>query len=91
MATNPGSYPAVVDPDAQTWEHQIAEHKFETQEFKTYLGIANALWQKICEAVDKEWFEGICHAAMCFAHLTPIQMLDHLKTGRAVLDYIDLS
>ncbi|KAL7479449.1 LOW QUALITY PROTEIN: hypothetical protein ACHAW6_005179 [Cyclotella cf. meneghiniana] len=41
-------------------------------------------------AVDKEWLKGILHILMGFAHLTPNQMLDHLKPGRAVLDHMDV-
>ncbi|KAL7519267.1 hypothetical protein ACHAWX_004051 [Stephanocyclus meneghinianus] len=61
------------------------------QEFKAYRGIANALRRKICEAVHKEWLKGILHILMGSANLMPIQMLDHLKTGRAVLDHIDVN
>ncbi len=79
-----------IDPDATVCECQIAEHKFEVREFKTYLGTANALQQKIQEAVEDEWLEGICHQAMGFVHLTPTQRLDHLKQGGVFLNFIDI-
>ena len=91
VPTNPGAYSTTVDPDVMIRERQIAEHKFTVKEFETYLGVKNALRQKIREAGDNEWLEGIHHQSMGFAHLTPKQTLDHLKQGGMLLDYMDVS
>jgi hypothetical protein len=64
----------------------------EVKEFETYLGVANALRKKIREAIDPEWLESIRHTSMGFLHLTPMQMIEHLRLGGAVLDYmVDVS
>ena len=90
IPTNPGSYPANVDPDPVIREGQIADHKLELKEFETYLGVASGLRLKIQEAIDEEWLEGIRHEQLGFAHLTPMQMLDHIILGGAILDYMDV-
>ena len=91
IPTNPGAYPATVDPDVVIRERQIAEHKFEIKEFETYLGVENALRNKIIKAVNPEWLEGIRHTTVGFTHLTPKDMLDHLKLGGVLVDYMDVS
>ena len=91
IPTNPGAYPLNPSNDAITRERQIAEHKMEVKEFETYLGVANALRKKIREAIDPEWLESIRHTSMGFSHLTPMQMIEHLRLGGAVLDYMDVS
>jgi hypothetical protein len=88
---NPGAYPMNPSNDAIIRERQIAEHKMEIKEFETYLGVANALCKKIWDAVDPEWLESIRHTSMGFVHLTPMQMIDHLRLGGAVFDYMDVS
>jgi hypothetical protein len=91
VPTNPGAYPTTVNPDAMVCELQIAEHKSEVKEFETFVSIENALRQKIHEAVDNKWLKGICHQSTGFAHLTPMQILDHSKQGGMLLDYMDVS
>jgi hypothetical protein len=59
----------------------------EVKEFETYLGVANAL-RKVREAIDPKWLISIRHTSMGFSQLTPKQMIDHLRLGGAVLDYI---
>ena len=54
IPTNPGPYPTMVDSDPLIHEQQVVEHKAEIAEFKTYLGIKNALCQKIVKAVNEE-------------------------------------
>ena len=39
IPTNPGPYPANVDPDTVVHERQIAEHKAEVAEYDTYQGV----------------------------------------------------
>ena len=91
IPTNPGAYPVHVDPnDAVQRERQIADHKLERKEFETYLGVASGLRAKIQEAVDEEWLEGIRHEQLGFTHLTPMQLMDHIYQGGAVLDYMDV-
>jgi hypothetical protein len=91
VPTNPGAYPVHVDPnDAVVRERQIADHKLERKEFETYLGVASGLRTKIQEAVDEEWLEGIRHEQLGFTHLTPMQLMDHISQGGALLDYMDV-
>ena len=85
------AYSTTIDPDATIRGRKIAEHKFEVKEFETYLCVENALGQKIRKAVNDEWLEGIRHQSMGFVCLTPKQMLDHLKQGGALLDYMNVS
>jgi hypothetical protein len=91
VPTNPGAYPTVLDPNQLVLECQIAEHKFAVKEFETYLSVKNTLRLKIHKVVDSEWLGGICYHSMSFTHLTPLQMLDHLKCVGALLDYMDVS
>ena len=65
-------YPLKVDTDAVVGERQLAKYKLAVKEFESYLGVENALSIKICEAVDFNWLEGICHKTMGFSHLTPM-------------------
>ena len=91
VPTNPGPYPATVDPDAVIRERQIAEHKYEIKEFETYLGVENALRNKIIKAIDGEWLEGIRHSTVGFTHKTPFEMLEHLRQGGILVDYLDVA
>ena len=90
IPTNPGAYPLNPSNDAIKRERQVAEHKMEVKEFEIYLGVTNGLRKKIREAVNPEWLESIRHVTMGFSHLTPMQMIDHLHLGGALLDYMDV-
>ena len=48
--TNPGAYPANVDPDAIIRERQIAKHKAEQAEFETHQGVKKFLLTAITKA-----------------------------------------
>jgi hypothetical protein len=91
VPTNPGPYPAIVDPDPAIREQQVAEHKAEKDEFETYLGVLNATRMHIVRAVDPEWLEAIRSPTLGFAHLTLHQMIDHLRGTGGDLDYMDVS
>ncbi len=52
---NPGPYPTTVDPDKVIQERQIAEHKAECIEYKTYLGVENYLHRMIVKSIDHKW------------------------------------
>ncbi len=54
VPTNPGPYPTTINPDKVIWEQQIAEHKAECIEYKTYLGIENYLCRMIVKLIDHE-------------------------------------
>ena len=47
VLTNPGPYPANVNPNAIILERQVAEHKAQQAEFETYQGVMNFL----CKAI----------------------------------------
>ena len=57
--TDSGAYPLNVSTDMITWEHEYAEHKTKQIEYKTYLGVKQAIGLKNAWAVDKEWLESI--------------------------------
>ena len=67
------------------------EHKATMKEFKTYLGIENALRIKIKEAVNTEWLEAIKNPTLGFTALTPMQMLTHLHGIGSDLNIVDVT
>ena len=89
--TNPGPYPTTVSADAATREKEVAEHKAEYNELETYLGMESATRKNIVSAIDPEWLEAIRHPQMGFSHLSPIQLLDHLRSVSSDLDYSDVT
>jgi len=89
--TNPGPYPTTVSADAATREKEVAEHKAKYNEFETYLGVESATRKKIVSAIDPEWLEAIRHPQMGFSHLSPRQLLDHLRSVSSDLDYSDVT
>ena len=91
VPTNPGPYPMTVSADAATREKEVAEHKAEIAEFETYLGVESAARKKITSAIDSEWLESIRHPQMGFSHLTPKQLIDHLRTVSTDLDFWDVA
>jgi hypothetical protein len=91
VPTNPGPYPTTVSADPAMLEKEVAEHKAEINEFETYLGVESAAQKKIISAVNPEWLEAIRHPQMGFSHLTPKQIIDHLRTVSTDLDYTDVT
>ena len=89
LPINPGPYPAVVDPNPVIHERQVAKHKAEYKEFETCLGCEHATGQKIVGAVDPEWLKVLCDPICRFAHMSPMQMLEHLDLGGALIDYMN--
>ena len=90
LPTNPGPYPTVVDPDPVICERQVAKHKAEYKEFETCLGCEHTTHQKIVGAVDPKWLEALHDSILRFMHVSPMQMLEHLDLGRALIDYMDV-
>ncbi len=91
VITNPGPYPATVDPDILIRERQIAEHKAEIAEFQTYQGVENFLCKAIVKAIDPEWLAEIEDENVGFNHLSPRQLLDHLRIVGGSLDHVDVT
>lgn len=91
VITNPGPYPATVDPDILIRERQIAEHKAEIAEFQTYQGVENFLRKAIVKAIDPEWLAEIEDENVGFNHLSPQQLLDHLRIVGGSLDHVDVT
>eukprot|EP00804_Cyclotella_cryptica_P002311 CCRYP_004047-RB/>CCRYP_004047-RB protein AED:0.40 eAED:0.39 QI:0/0/0/1/0/0/2/0/349 len=91
VPTNPGPYPAVVDPDPIIREWQIAKHKAEIVEYETYLGVENYLRRMIVKSVDHEWIAEVKSKTMGFNHLSPMQLLTHLRQVGGSLDHMDVS
>ena len=60
-------------------------------EFKTYLGVAQTLRNKIKSAVDPKWLDSIRSPTLAFTHLSPKQMLDHLQSNGVELDDTDVA
>ena len=91
VPTNPGPYPATVDPDPVIRERQIAEHKAEIVEYETYLGVENYLRRMIVKSVDHEWIAEVESETMGFNHLSPLQLLTHLRQVGGSLDHMDVT
>lgn len=89
--TNPGPYPAVVDPDPVVRERQIAEHKAEQAEFETYQGVKKFLLTAITKAVDPEWIAELKSERMGFNHRTPLEILEYLRAHGGDLDHLDVT
>ena len=87
VQTNPGPYPTTGDPTNVVMRaRQVAEHKVEVIEFKTYLGVAQSLHLKVADAVKPEWLKTIKSPTLGFMHKTPKEMLDHLQSGGTELN-----
>ncbi|KAL7483205.1 hypothetical protein ACHAW6_008848 [Cyclotella cf. meneghiniana] len=91
IPTNPGPYPATVDADAVIRERQIAEHKAEIVEYETYLGVENYLRRMIVKSVDHKWIAEVESETMGFNHLSPMQLLTHLRSVGGSLDHMDIT
>ena len=91
IPTNPGAYPANVDPDAIVRERQVAEHKASIIEFETYRGVENFLRKAIIKSVGHEWIAEIESEEMGFNHRTPRELLDHLRANGGTLDHLDVT
>eukprot|EP01082_Thalassiosira_pseudonana_P009571 g8616.t1 g8616 contig3:500456-501555(+) len=89
--TNPGPYPATVDPDAAIRERQVAEHKAEKAEFETYLGVENFLRKAIIKVVDPEWIAELESESMGFNHRSPKEILAYLRAHGGDLDHLDVT
>ncbi|KAL7513977.1 hypothetical protein ACHAXN_012499 [Cyclotella atomus] len=85
--TNPGAYPANVDPDAIIRERQIAKHKAEQAEFETYKGIENFLRKAIIKSVGHDWVAELESKEMGFNHRTLKEILDHLQAHGGDLNH----
>ncbi|KAL7480082.1 hypothetical protein ACHAW6_005786 [Cyclotella cf. meneghiniana] len=89
---NPGLYPTVVNlNDPVERAQQVVEHKQEMIKFKTYLGAAQSLHNKIESTIDPEWLESIHSPTLAFTHLSPKQMLDCLHSKGIKLNDMDIA
>ena len=91
VPTNPGPYPATVDADKVIRERQIAEHKADCNEYETYLGIENCLRRMIVKSIDHEWLAEVESETMGFNHLSPKDLLTHLRSVGGTLDHMDVT
>ena len=89
---NPGSFPQNVDAtDAVNRERQVAEHKGEIKEYEMQLLAMSWARKAIVAAVDECWLSEIKSPHVGFNHLTPFQLLTHLESVGAQLDFIDVT
>jgi len=89
---NPGPYPENVDAtDAVNRERQVAEHKGEVKEYEMQLGAMSWARKAIVGAVAECWLSEIKSPHVGFNHLTPFELLTHLETVGAQLDFIDVT
>ncbi|KAL7483889.1 hypothetical protein ACHAW6_009529 [Cyclotella cf. meneghiniana] len=88
--TNPGLYPATVNPDTSTRKCQVAEHKAEMTKFETYMAVENTVRQIIVKCVDEEWLEAIKSDRLEFIHRSPLEMIKHLQNLGGDLDHLDV-
>ena len=91
VPTNPGPYPTTVDADKVIRERQIAEHKAECIEYETYLGVENYLRRMIVKSIDHEWLAEVESETMGFNHLSPKDLLTHLRNVGGSLDHMDVT
>jgi hypothetical protein len=91
VPTNPGAYPATVDPDAVIREQQIAEHKAKIVEYETFLGVQNFCRRQIVKSVDHEWIAELESETMGFNHKTPKELIAHLRDVGGTLDHMDVT
>ena len=89
--TNPGPYPPSVDQDKIIRKRQIAEHKAEIVEYKTYLGVENYLHRMIVKSLDHKWLAKVESKTMGFNHLSPKALLNHLCNVGGSLDHMDVT
>ena len=88
---NPGPYPTTVDPDKVIREQQIAEHKAECIEYKTYLGVENYTRRMIVKSINHKWLAEVESETMGFNHLSPKDLLTHLRSVGGTLDHMDVT
>eukprot|EP00956_Cyclotella_meneghiniana_P034840 scaffold108648_cov33-Cyclotella_meneghiniana.AAC.3 len=89
---NPGPFPQNIDAtDAVNRERQVAEHKGEIKEYEMQLLAMSWARKAIVAAVDECWLSEIKSPHVGFNHLTPFQLLTHLESVGAQLDFIDVT
>jgi len=88
---NPGSYPTTADADKVIRECQIAEHKAECIKYETYLGVENYIRRMIVKLIDHEWLAEVESETMGFNHLSPKDLLTHLRNVGGSLDHMDVT
>jgi hypothetical protein len=91
VPTNPGAYPTTVDADEVIRERQIAEHKAECIAYETYLGVENYIRRMIVMSIDHEWLAEVESETMGFNHLSPKDLLNHLRNVGGSLDHMDVT
>ncbi|KAL7475762.1 hypothetical protein ACHAW6_001664, partial [Cyclotella cf. meneghiniana] len=89
--TNPGPYPNAVNPDPVVCECQVAEHKAELQEFKTYMAVKMALRNEIVKCIDEEWIKELKNETMGYMYCSPCEMLDHLYHTGGDLNHMNIT
>ncbi|KAL7480066.1 hypothetical protein ACHAW6_005773, partial [Cyclotella cf. meneghiniana] len=80
-----------VDPDPVVRKCQVAEHKAELQEIKTYMAVKMALRKEIVKCIDEEWIEELKSETMGYMHRSPRKMLDHLYHTGGDLNHMDIT
>ena len=91
VPTNPGAYPTTVDADKVIRECQITEHKAECIAYETYLGAENYIRRMIVMSIDHEWLADVENETMGFNHLSPKDLLNHLRNVGGSLDHMDVT
>ncbi len=81
----------VIGPFEGGRERQIAEHKAECIEYETYLGVENYLRRMIVKSIDHEWLAEVESETMGFNHLSPKDLLTHLRNVGGSLDHMDVT
>jgi hypothetical protein len=75
---HPGAYPATASDDPKTHERQVAEHKAEIAEYKTYMACEAWARQAIVGAVDKEWISKKHDEDIGYQVVKPLELLELL-------------
>lgn len=83
---DPGSYPDLEgNEDEFTVKRMEAEHRNKQEDFLKYTAFKQHIQKQFIECIDSTWIENLKRHRTGYAHVTPRQFLDHLRTDVAKL------
>ena len=86
---NPGIYPInVTNANRARLE---AEHKEEARQFQTFVGVGLGLKDLIQKAIEDDYLLELKQERVAYLHVTPLQMVAHLRTRWGTVDYVDIT
>ena len=86
---NPGIYPNnVTNANRARLE---AEHKEEAKQFQTFIGVGLGLKDLVQKAIEDDYLLELKQERVAYLHVTPLQMVTHLRTRWGTVDYVDIT